>query len=219
MISGSLVILPTSLEKEIQKKGYSFNTEKINNTEYSIYSISGGNKEKVNLASYIFEEGFIKILIGTQALLGEGWDSPCINSLILASYVGSFMLSNQMRGRAIRSYKKDSEKTANIWHLLTIDNEYKPFFTEYYDFELLKRRFDCFVGPNYTSDDITNGIERITILKPPYTKENIEKINQQMLDYSSDRKKLRDKWNNSLSKSSKIKIATQMVIHICIKKI
>lgn len=210
VISGSLVILPTSLEKEIQKKGYSFNTEKINNTEYSIYTVTGGNKEKVNLASFIFEEGYINILIGTQALLGEGWDSPCINSLILASYVGSFMLSNQMRGRAIRAYKNDPEKTANIWHLITIDDDYNSYFTEYYDFEILKRRFDCFVGPNYTTEDITNGIERITILKPPYNKKNIEKINQEMLNYSKDRKSLKDKWNNSLLKSSKIKMATQI---------
>ena len=61
----------------------------------------------------------INILIGTVALLGEGWDAPAVNSLILASYVGSFMLSNQMRGRAIRK-SREQNKTANIWHLASL---------------------------------------------------------------------------------------------------
>ena len=30
-------------------------------------------------------------LVGTQALLGEGWDAPSVNTLVLASYVGSYM--------------------------------------------------------------------------------------------------------------------------------
>lgn len=210
VISGSLVILPDSLKDEIKKNGYSFTTEKIKNTEYSIYSISGGNKEKVNLASFIFEEGYINILIGTQALLGEGWDSPCINSLILASYVGSFMLSNQMRGRAIRAYKNDPDKTANIWHLITVDPDAGYYMTEYYDFELLKRRFECFVGPDYSTDDITNGIERITLLKPPYNKNHIDEINQKMLEYSKERQKLKEKWDRSLSKSDRIHMMTQV---------
>lgn len=58
----------------------------------------------------IFSKGYMQVLIGTKSLLGEGWDSPCINSLILASFVGSFMLSNQMRGRAIRVMKEHPEK-------------------------------------------------------------------------------------------------------------
>ena len=52
----------------------------------------------VAVVTELFEEGRINALVGTKSLLGEGWDAPCINSLILATYVGSFMLSNQMRG-------------------------------------------------------------------------------------------------------------------------
>ena len=56
----------------------------------------------VALVTRLFQRGAIRLLVGTQALLGEGWDAPAINSLILASNAGSYMLSNQMRGRAIR---------------------------------------------------------------------------------------------------------------------
>ncbi len=56
------------------------------------------------------KNGDLKILVGTGSLLGEGWDCPSINSLILASQIGSFVSSNQMRGRAIRKFKKSSEQ-------------------------------------------------------------------------------------------------------------
>ena len=51
----------------------------------------------VTAVTQLFQEGLIQVVIGTKSLLGEGWDAPCVNSLILASFVGSFMLSNQMR--------------------------------------------------------------------------------------------------------------------------
>ncbi|MFN5608649.1 MAG: helicase-related protein, partial [Holosporales bacterium] len=56
----------------------------------------------VHLITELFNQGAITVLVGTQALLGEGWDAPSVNTLILASTVGSYMLSNQMRGRALR---------------------------------------------------------------------------------------------------------------------
>ncbi|MCR5613391.1 DEAD/DEAH box helicase family protein, partial [Treponema sp.] len=187
VVSGSVVILPSSLEKMILKNGYSVLTSAINKTGYSVYTVAGGNKEKMALASFLFEEGYVNILIGTQALLGEGWDSPCINSLILASYVGSFMLSNQMRGRAIRAYSKNPEKTANIWHLVTLEPNdfygcYECVLESSGDFETLKRRFECFVGPDYTTGEVTSGIARVSILSKPFDKDGIEKINRTMIE-------------------------------------
>ena len=63
---------------------------------------AGSTHAAVEFVGDLFEKGEIQILVGTKSLLGEGWDAPCVNSLILASFVGSFVLSNQMRGRAIR---------------------------------------------------------------------------------------------------------------------
>ena len=74
----------------------------------------------VAVSTELFRQGQINTLVGTKSLLGEGWDAPCINSLILATYVGSFMLSNQMRGRTIRTDRDHPEKTGNIWHLACI---------------------------------------------------------------------------------------------------
>ena len=72
----------------------------------------------VETVGALLASGDVRILIGTRALLGEGWDAPCVNTLILASTVGSFVQSNQMRGRAIRIDPAQPDKTANIRHLV-----------------------------------------------------------------------------------------------------
>ncbi len=103
------------------------------------------------------------MLVGTQALLGEGWDAPSINSLVLASNAASYMLSNQMRGRAIRSDPDTPEKVANIWHLATVDpagldGEAGP------DFARLVRRFSMFDGVAEDGTNvIENGLDRLDI--------------------------------------------------------
>lgn len=211
VLSGSLVILPENIDLSDIK----CSAEKIEGTNYKTVRFAGSVKAAVEYVSKLFEKGAIKILIGTKSLLGEGWDSPCVNSLILASFVGSFVLSNQMRGRAIRTDKTDPEKVANIWHLVTVEPDYmvKEKITERfkgyvsqnnellesYDFETLKRRFDTFMGPDYETDDIESGISRIKTIKPPYNKKGIEEINKKTLELSSDRKGVKAKWQKELS--------------------
>ena len=141
----------------------------------------------------LFEQGEINALVGTKSLLGEGWDAPCINSLILATYVGSFMLSNQMRGRTIRTDRNDPGKTGNIWHLACIfpQKEGKKKDADFSgDYETLARRFDTFLGVSWESPVIESGIGRLGI--PDFnTREEMEEINEKMLARASDREGLR----------------------------
>ena len=82
---------------------------------------TGSSAGLVRIITELFTRGDLHILVGTQSLLGEGWDAPVLNSLVLASNTASFMLSNQMRGRAIRIDPARPDKVANIWHLATLD--------------------------------------------------------------------------------------------------
>jgi hypothetical protein len=211
VLSGSLVILP----EEIDLSSVKCKKETITGTDYCTVYFSGSIQHLVDFVGELFEKGDIQILVGTKSLLGEGWDSPCINSLILASNVGSFVLSNQMRGRAIRVDKNDINKSSNIWHLVTVEPEYifkdnpvervKEYINQdknvlcSYDFELLKRSFDTFMGPNYTTGEIESGIERITAISPPYDKNGIERINKEMLMLSTKREESAYKWNSEVS--------------------
>lgn len=220
VLSGSLVIWPVntldSLMEIARSMDVSVSSRTMENVPYCELIFRGTNKHKVSVVTEAFRLGLCHVLIGTKSLLGEGWDSPCINSLILASFVGSFMLSNQMRGRAIRVDADHPGKTANIWHLVTLEppslmdeSTLARFYSTLYgegsdlisdDFDTLRRRFDCFMGPAYNEDGyITNGMERLDIIRPPYTEQNIREINVRMLALAADRKGMKERWNSSLT--------------------
>jgi len=140
----------------------------------------GGQARLIQLVTTLFERGEVRVLVGTQSLLGEGWDAPTLNSLVLASNTASFMLSNQMRGRAIRVEPGNPDKVANIWHLATVEPPSRGLVGEVAevlnwgrlmdegppglsDIALLHRRFRAFEGisNNEGTTQIGSGLERL----------------------------------------------------------
>ena len=188
------------LEELLGQKGCQGTLSPVRETGYGQLKVKGKNTHIVAVVTELFRQGEINVLVGTKSLLGEGWDAPCINSLVLATYVGSFMLSNQMRGRTIRTDRDHPEKTGNIWHLACIFPE-KSGKTKHADFsgdyETLVRRFHAFLGVSWKDDVIESGVERLAI--PEFdTKEKMEKVNEMMLERASDREGMRSRWQRSL---------------------
>src|SRR5699024_1767517 len=192
-LSGSVILVPVDtkekLEVLLQEKGCQGTLSPVRDTGYGQLKVKGKNTHVVAVITELFRQGQINTLVGTKSLLGEGWDAPCINSLILATYVGSFMLSNQMRGRTIRTDRDHPEKTGNIWHLACIFPQ-KSGKTKHPDlsgdYEMLKRRFESFLGVSWKDNVIESGMERLAI--PEFdTKEKMEKVNQMMLRRAVDR--------------------------------
>ena len=172
---------------------------------YARVSIQGKNSEIIGLVTELFQRGVIQVVIGTKSLLGEGYDAPCVNALILASFVGSYVLCNQMRGRAIRVQRDDPEKTANIWHLVCIDEPENALLSsglESSDFELLQRRMDAFTGVSYDGKYIENGIDRLSFIQRPFTEKRIAAMNEKTLDLSARRELLRQQWLDAVEHSS-----------------
>ena len=215
-LSGGLVILPDGCAESLKKSGASFTMKPLGAEGYSEFMFSGGNRNKVNYVGKLFENGEIKALVGTKSLLGEVWDAPCVNALILASFVGSFMLSNQMRGRAIRVDKNNPQKTANIWHLVTVppsETETSAFGkgeAASPDFETLERRFLCFAAPDYFGEKIRSGIDRLGTVCPPYKEEDIKRINADMCSRSRDRDELKYAWDASLLVSTELRHTSEV---------
>jgi hypothetical protein len=164
-----------------------------------IKTTSPHESELVSIITRLMNEKIVNIIIGTAALLGEGWDCPAVNSLILASFVGSYMLSNQMRGRAIRS-DKTKEKVANIWHLVSLTRqEYDRKIMlnstiEFSDYQLIKRRFQSFLGIAYSNNHIQNGIERLDVINDKNLAYEYEQINKEMYRISRTRKNTKKRW-------------------------
>ncbi len=220
VLCGSLAIIPNKakdrLTQIVQNDNISFKQiGELNDLSY-VKVEAGSNRQFLTKAlTQLFEEGYIQALIGTKSLLGEGWDSPCVNTLILASYVGSFMLSNQMRGRAIRTYAKDENKTSNIWHLAcvsSLDMNTPLDGSTNEDIDLLTRRMNNFIGLHYTQDTIENGMMRFTNIKNPLTKTNIKKANKESLKISKDRLSLKDRWYKALTISEKMEVVEESLV-------
>lgn len=226
VLTGSIIIIPESaIDALLEQANQGIHFEKIGKISEEEYVKVVANQDShflTNIITNLFSKGEFHVLIGTKSLLGEGWDSPCINTLILASYVGSYMLSNQMRGRAIRVFKEEPNKTSNIWHLVCItptnilkkEQEEKSgeSISNSEDWMTMERRMKHFLGLSYEENIITDGIERFSCIQQPFTKKNIQACNAQMLNFSKQRESLYSRWKESLTQAKEHEIVQENTI-------
>lgn len=231
ILCGTLIVIPKETESDLQAliKEQKIQSDSITIGKYKedekYIKITPKESAKHNIVSLItelFNRGHLTILIGTQALLGEGWDAPVINSLILSSTVSSYMLSNQMRGRAIRKDKNNPNKISNIWHLATVslpqetkfiqnalfeDNINLSDFENYegfYDIYRLQKRFEGFEAPSYYKNhEITSGTDRI--LTPDFMnkiychgQKAFTDLNKLSISIAKDREQTKKWWDEAL---------------------
>jgi superfamily II DNA or RNA helicase len=214
VLSGTMVIIPKDclpiLDRFHPEKSYAY---KSLDCDENYVNITISTKIKSDLVADItklFELGHINVLIGTKSLLGEGWDSPAINCLVLASFVGSYVSSNQMRGRAIRSQEGNSTKVSNIWHLACIDPTSEDGGD---DLARLERRFHAFVGVSYDEPIyISTGIGRLALPRM-YTEQIIQNTNTNTFAKAANREVVKATWETAIAKgnvlSTEIKYFTE----------
>lgn len=203
VLTGSIIIIPKSaflafetMMTDLGLPNFSYSEIPYDANYILIDKTEQIKNDIIHIITQLFQNGKIEVLIGTKSLLGEGWDAPAINSLILASFVGSFVLSNQMRGRAIRTQQGNPNKTGNIWHLVTLD---KTIETGGEDFDLLKRRFRGFVGISFKElTGIENGINRLNLPLNFNENHDVESINNEMYKFAGERGDLKQKWQIAL---------------------
>ena len=209
LLTGSLVILPRNILADLSDTRLSLSAYP-HSSEYSIVSHPAGTAYMVKLVTELFTQGKLQVVIGTHALLGEGWDAPAINALIMASHVGAHVTTNQMRGRAMRSQQNSPEKTANIWHLATID----PFASNGgAEINGLSRRFKSFVGVSYsplTIDQTTaageplapriqSGYSRLGFYPHQFSPQEIKQHNELTLNQAKARKTMANAWHQAVT--------------------
>ncbi len=219
ILTGTLIVISATqkdkllelAEKEnLSPNDFKFTHFKDKNCYFKVSFAERCRNKVVKLMTEMFNQGYFNILVGTQALLGEGWDAPALNSLILSSTIASYMSSNQMRGRAIRIDKNNPTKTANIWHLVTLKKlnlwniakyqsvDSRHIFDNYgFDLAQLKRRFMGFEAPQMQSPhNIQSGWERLGISH--VHQGNIAEINKQTLLASRNRAGIYLIWKKAL---------------------
>lgn len=72
----------------------------------------------VSCATAVLAAGVTRALVGTRALLGEGWDAPCVNCLVDLTAATTATSVTQMRGRALRLDPADPGKIASNWDIV-----------------------------------------------------------------------------------------------------
>jgi len=128
------------------------------NTDYVVLKVAS---EHLSAAfTKLHKDADVLILIGTRSLLGEGWDAPHVNALILATQTGAYVTTNQIRGRAIRIDPEDELKTASIWHIVAVAPN-QPF--NKLILNDLHKRFKTFAGIHASELSIESGIERLAL--------------------------------------------------------
>lgn len=205
VLTGSLIIIPATawptLADLALNSGVELSSVPLVQDEEYLQIDVGSNRQKVtSLMTEVFTRGEIQVLIGTAALLGEGWDAPAINSLVIASTVGSYMLSNQMRGRAIRAQTGNPDKTAAIWHLVCIQPVMEAGGP---DQIALERRFHSLIGLDAELPRISSGIERLHLAKNPDSGSIVELQNHTTLQRAMNRTSLRRRWQQAVGNAER----------------
>ena len=223
VLSGRIILLPENKKDALKtllksthlvEKDITFKPSKHFPDYVEVIPKESVRSKIVHLITKLFNDGEINILIGTQSLLGEGWDAPSVNSLILSSTVASYMLSNQMRGRAIRTEKGNPDKVSHIWHLVSartynLSDELVSLLSltmlkkDAGDFEKVNRRFEGYEAPELnTPYTIQNGIERCLMEKLSVfyknltNKNHLKQLTHKMLSYP--RSETKKAWEKGL---------------------
>lgn len=212
LLCGTFAILPDEAAGYFKKSG-----KPLGNTGYFLLEIGDSERsEIVSKVTEILEKKIIRILIGTVSLLGEGWDAPGVNTVVIGSTISSFVQTNQMRGRGMRLDKNDKHKTANIWHLVTLNPDLK--YGGYIggdDYKNLIRRFDTILGISRAGDGISSGIERLglpgeSVGKIRFSYSFINQYGRDVLAYASNRKNIEGQWKRLMTFSGDCSITRDM---------
>jgi superfamily II DNA or RNA helicase len=147
----------------------------------------------VDLATRAFTAGATHVLVGTRALLGEGWDAPCVNCLVDLSSAATAMSVVQSRGRALRLDPEDPGKIASNWDIVCVAPELARGTADYERF--VRKHLHLFAP----SEDgaIEAGPSHVHPALGPFTPPptgSFDEINREMTLRASGHEQARERW-------------------------
>lgn len=147
----------------------------------------------VELATQIFRDGVTQALVGTRALLGEGWDAPCVNCLVDLSAATTSVSVTQMRGRSLRLDPDDPDKIASNWDIVAVAPELARGTADYERF--VRKHLHLFApsedgaieaGPSHVHPSLGP-------FGPPAERE-FDEINRTMTRRAAEHERARERW-------------------------
>jgi superfamily II DNA or RNA helicase len=147
----------------------------------------------VELATRMFADGVTQVLVGTRALLGEGWDAPCVNCLVDLSAATTSVSVTQMRGRSLRLDPDDPDKIASNWDIVAVAPELARGTADYERF--VRKHLHLFApsedgaieaGPSHVHPGLGP-------FSPP-AEEEFDEINRTMTRRAAEHEQARARW-------------------------
>lgn len=134
MITGQSVLLDIDIRDKFKTAAEEWLSQNrltaeftVRDTQYpKVCEVVGEGKDwrprtYVRLMTALFETGVTRCIVGTRGLLGEGWDSLSLNTLIDLTSATTYSMVNQVRGRSIRLNPLEPKKLANNWDVVCIE--------------------------------------------------------------------------------------------------
>ncbi len=147
----------------------------------------------VDCATRAFTDGVTQVLVGTRALLGEGWDAPCVNCLVDLSAATTSVSVTQMRGRSLRLDPADPAKIASNWDIVAVAPELARGTADYERF--VRKHLHLFApsedgaieaGPSHVHP-------RLGPFAPP-AEDEFDEINRTMVRRAAEHDRARERW-------------------------
>ena len=151
------------------------------------------SRDWVGLVTAFFQDGHCKVLTGTRALLGEGWDAKRITGLADVTAVTTITSVVQTRGRALRSDPLWPEKVAVNWSLVCVTDTHPKGGN---DWDRLVRKHAGFMGLD-VDGQIVDGVAHLDPAFSPFVPPPVSEFpaaNARALVRSEQRALIRDQW-------------------------
>ncbi|MEZ5116031.1 MAG: DEAD/DEAH box helicase family protein [Candidatus Nanopelagicales bacterium] len=147
----------------------------------------------VPLLTRWFEEGQGRVLVGTRALLGEGWDARGINVLVDLTTATTPVAVTQTRGRALRTDPRDPDKVAHTWTVVCVADGHPLGDADYRRLVRKHRGFFAVTDDGLITDGVAHVHPELSPYAPP-TGPDRERINVEMTHSAADHARTRALW-------------------------
>ena len=147
----------------------------------------------VELATKLLSEGTTRVLVGTRALLGEGWNCPPLNVLVDMTVATTGVSVQQMRGRSLRLDPADPEKVASNWDVVCVapdltrgSADYERFVRKHLHLFAPAEDGEVEAGPSHVHPELG------PFAPPPI--DRFHALNTELVARATDRAAARERW-------------------------
>ncbi|MDQ4053014.1 MAG: DEAD/DEAH box helicase, partial [Actinomycetota bacterium] len=164
------------------------------------------SREWVRAVTDFFTTGDTKVLIGTRALLGEGWDAPTASGLIDLSMASTPGTVVQTRGRTLRLDPRDPAKVAINWTVCCVADDHPKGDN---DWERTVAKHRGYFGVD-GSGDVVDGVAHVHPSFSPYTPppaRTFDATNAEMLVRAERRADIAASWRVGLPYEDEVRLS------------